>query len=120
MAMALSIVKLLQNPRNRKILFRMVLFINILIMLTALSSLVVVAFGAEPEAAAQGDKFMGAGIAVAGSTLGAGIAIYGTASSGMAALVEKSELSTWLLLLAGLGEGVAIYGLIIAIMILGT
>ncbi len=114
-----SLVGFLQDPKNRKLLFRIVLFVNILIMLTALSSLVVTAFGQEAAAPAQGDKYMGAGIAVAGSTLGAGIAIYGTASSGMAALVEKSELSTWLLLLAGLGEGVAIYGLIIAILILG-
>lgn len=118
--MIMSLAKLLQNPRNRRLLFRMVLLFNMLIMLTAVSSLVVVAFGQEAGAVAQGDKFMGAGIAVAGSTLGAGIAIYGTASSGMAALVEKSELSTWLLLLAGLGEGVAIYGLIIAILILGA
>ena len=118
--MVVSLAKMLRNPKNRRMLFRIVLLINMFIVFTAISSLVVVAFGQETGAVPQGDKFIGAGIAVAGSTLGAGIAISGTASSGMAALVEKSELSTWLLLLAGLGEGVAIYGLIIAIMILGA
>ncbi len=115
-------IKLLSGlSLNRRTLFRIVLLFNLLIIAIAFSSLVVTVFGQEQQAAIpQGDKFVGAGIAVAGSTLGAGIAISGTASSGMAALVEKSELSTWLLLLAGLGEGVAIYGLIIAILILGA
>jgi len=60
-----------------------------------------------------------AGLAVAGSCLGAGIAIYGAASAGAAAIAERPETSVWVLILAGLGEGVAIYGLIIAILILG-
>jgi len=107
------------SKRGKRILFRAVVLFNLLLVAIAISSLTVAAFAQEQTTAFQGDKFIGAGIAVAGSTLGAGIAISGTASSGMAALVEKSELSTWLLLLAGLGEGVAIYGLIIAILILG-
>jgi V/A-type H+-transporting ATPase subunit K len=62
---------------------------------------------------------LGAAIAVAGSCLGAGIAIYGAASAGAAAIAERPETSIWVLILAGLGEGVAIYGLLIAILILG-
>jgi F0F1-type ATP synthase membrane subunit c/vacuolar-type H+-ATPase subunit K len=62
---------------------------------------------------------IGAAIAVAGSCLGAGIAISGAASAGMAAIVERPETSIWVLILAGLGEGVAIYGLLIAILIMG-
>lgn len=62
---------------------------------------------------------LGASIAVAGSCIGAGIAIYGAASAGAAAIAERPETSIWVLILAGLGEGVAIYGLLIAIMILG-
>ena len=66
-----------------------------------------------------GIGLVGAGIAVAGSCLGAGIAIYGAASAGAAAIAERPETSVWVLILAGLGEGVAIYGLLIAILILG-
>jgi V/A-type H+-transporting ATPase subunit K len=98
-------------------------FLNLVILVVAVSSLMTAVYGAEvqqpDQAVPAGDKFIGAGLAVAGSTIGAGIALYGTASSGFAAIVEKSELTTWLLLIAGLSEGVAIYGLIIAIMILG-
>jgi V/A-type H+-transporting ATPase subunit K len=60
-----------------------------------------------------------AGLSVAVSCLGAGIAIYGAASAGAAAMAERPETSVWVLILAGLGEGVAIYGLLIAILILG-
>lgn len=66
-----------------------------------------------------GLALLGAAIAVAGSCLGAGIAISGAASAGMAAIVERPETSIWVLILAGLGEGVAIYGLLIAILIMG-
>jgi F0F1-type ATP synthase membrane subunit c/vacuolar-type H+-ATPase subunit K len=75
---------------------------------------------APPEIFSQyGMGLLGAALAVTGSCLGAGIAIYGAASAGAAAIAERPEASIWVLILAGLGEGVAIYGLLIAIMILG-
>jgi V/A-type H+/Na+-transporting ATPase subunit K len=61
---------------------------------------------------------LSAAVAVGGSCIGAGIAIYGAASAGAAAIAERPESSIWVLILAGLGEGVAIYGLLIAIIIL--
>ncbi|RLG45379.1 MAG: ATPase [Thermoproteota archaeon] len=60
-----------------------------------------------------------AALSVSGSAIGAGIAIYGAATGGFAASAEKPELSVWVLVIAGLGEGLAIYGLVVAIMILG-
>jgi len=66
-----------------------------------------------------GIGLLAAGVAVAGSCVGAGIAISGAASAGAAAIAERPETSVWVLILAGLGEGVAIYGLLIAILILG-
>ena len=65
-----------------------------------------------------GMGLLSAAIAVGFSCLGAGIAIYGAASAGAAAIAERPETSVWVLILAGLGEGVAIYGLLIAIIIL--
>jgi V/A-type H+-transporting ATPase subunit K len=62
---------------------------------------------------------VGAGLAVGLAGLGAGLAIYGSTSSGLAAMVERPELTTWVLVFAGLGEGIAIYGLVVAILILG-
>jgi len=71
---------------------------------------------------ADGAKSYGliaASLAVGLSGLGAGVAIFGSTSAGMAAAVERPELTTWVLIFAGLGEGLAIYGLVVAIMILG-
>ena len=69
----------------------------------------------EPDSIA----IIGAGIAVAGSTVAAGIALGSVAKAGLAALVEKPDLKTWVLILGGLAEGIAIYGLLLAILILG-
>jgi V/A-type H+-transporting ATPase subunit K len=62
---------------------------------------------------------VGAGLAVGLAGIGAGLAINGTTSAGLAAMVERPEMATWVLVFAGLGEGIAIYGLVIAILILG-
>lgn len=66
-----------------------------------------------------GMSLLAAAISVTGSCLGAGIAIYGAATAGAAAMAERPETTIWVVILAGLGEGVAIYGLLIAILILG-
>ena len=69
--------------------------------------------------AAPSFDILGAGLAVGLCGIGAGLAIYGSTSSGLAAMVERPELTTWVLVFAGLGEGIAIYGLVVAILILG-
>lgn len=69
--------------------------------------------------AAPSFDIVGAGLAVGLCGVGAGLAIAGSTSSGLAAMVERPELTTWVLVFAGLGEGIAIYGLVVAILILG-
>ncbi len=66
-----------------------------------------------------GDAFIGAGIAVAGSTLGAGVAVSYTGSAALAAIAEKPEMLGRSLVIVGLAEGIAIYGLIIAVILIG-
>ncbi len=63
--------------------------------------------------------FMGAALAVAGSTIGAGIAVGLVGAAAMGAISERPEVAGRALIFLGLAEGIAIYGLIIAIMILG-
>jgi V/A-type H+-transporting ATPase subunit K len=70
-----------------------------------------------PEAAKWG--FMAAAIAVGASSLGAGIAVALVGSAAMGAMSEKPEMAGRALIFLGLAEGIAIYGLIVAIMILG-
>lgn len=63
--------------------------------------------------------FIGAGIAVGLSSIGAGIAVGLTGAAAIGALAEKPQLMGKLLLIVGLAEGIAIYGLLISIMIFG-
>jgi V/A-type H+-transporting ATPase subunit K len=57
--------------------------------------------------------------AVVGSTMASAFALKHVAIAGFAAAAEKPELATWLLIMGGLAEGIAIYGLLLGIMILG-
>ena len=61
---------------------------------------------------------MAAAIATAASALGAAYAVAHVGSAAVGALTEKPELLGRVLILVGLAEGIAIYGLIIAILIL--
>lgn len=60
-----------------------------------------------------------ASLSIIGSSFAAGLALRTVASAGFAASAERPELRTYILILGGLAEGIAIYGLLVAIMILG-
>jgi V/A-type H+-transporting ATPase subunit K len=66
-----------------------------------------------------GAAYIGAAIAVAASALGAGIAIAYAGSAALAAVSEQPDLFGRVMVVVGLAEGVAIYGLIVAVLILG-
>jgi len=70
-----------------------------------------------PEAQKWG--YLAAAMAVGASTLGAGIAVGLVGSAAMGAVSERPEIAGRALIFLGLAEGIAIYGLIVAIMILG-
>jgi len=55
---------------------------------------------------------------VAGSSLGAGIAVAYTGSAALAAMSERPELFGRAMVVVGLAEGIAIYGLVIAILLI--
>ena len=63
--------------------------------------------------------FMAAAISVGLGSIAGGIAVAYVGSAALGAIGEKPELAARALLFVGLAEGIAIYGLIIAIMILG-
>ena len=62
--------------------------------------------------------FLAAALATGLSALGAGIAVASVGSAAIGALAEKPELLGRALIMIGLAEGIAIYGLIISILIL--
>ena len=66
----------------------------------------------------NGLGLMAAALAITGSCLGAGYAVAKAASAAAAAIVERPGAFGPMLILAGLGEGIAIYGLLVAFQIL--
>ncbi len=106
----------MKSPTNRRILF------NILLGLTILTVLFSIQAHAQTEEAVTSDaktyNAVGAALAVGLAGIGAGYAVGIAGASGISALTEKPELFSNVLLIVALGEGIAIYGLIVAILIL--
>lgn len=102
-----------------------------LILLGAAVTITVVALTAGPAVAAPGAvaaqgssgaggmALLAAAIAVAGSSIGAAIAVAYTGAAALAAMSERPELFGRAMVIVGLAEGIAIYGLIVAIILIG-
>lgn len=101
-------------------------------MLLAVGAIVLLVAAAGPAGAASGAAaakaagstgntaaLLGAAIAVAGSTIGAGVAVAYTGAAALAAMSERPELFGRAMVIVGLAEGIAIYGLIIGIILIG-
>ena len=71
------------------------------------------------SSSASSAAFIGAAVAVAGSSLGAALAVAYTGAAALAAVSERPELFGRALVVVGLAEGIAIYGLIVAIILIG-
>lgn len=84
------------------------------------SAATLAAEGGEAEATGVGGSaLIAAAIAVAGSSLGAAFAVAYTGSAALAAMSERPEIFGRAMVVVGLAEGIAIYGLIIAIILIG-
>ena len=79
-----------------------------------------VAQGAETVVAnpSAGLGYLAAGLSTGLATIGAGYAVGAVGSSALGAVSEDPKILGKTLIFVGLGEGIAIYGLIISIMIL--
>ena len=109
--------------RVRKRVFAAVLALSLLALLVAASTVVAEEEGKataeEAKAIAFGWIAIAAGIAMAGSALGAGMAIASTGTAATGATAEKPEVFGRVLIFVALAEALAIYGLLIAFMLLG-
>ena len=100
---------------------------NVLVALMALA-LAIVWFASPSSVSAAGlaaqqgnvDQYatLAAGLAVGLGSIGAGIAVSSTGAAAVGAIAEKPEAFGRALIFVGLAEGIAIYGLIIAILVL--
>ena len=80
------------------------------------------AAGTAAAAAATSDAWaalLGASIAVAGSSIGAAIAVAYTGAAALAAMSERPEIFGRAMVVVGLAEGIAIYGLVVAVILIG-
>lgn len=96
-------------------------------MLAILNLLVIVPAFAQPLSPLQVDasfanafKFMAASLAFGAAAIGAGLAVGRAGSSGLAATAERPEMRTTAIIITALGEAIAIYGIVVAILILGA
>lgn len=116
--------RLRHSPRRA---LRRLIVINAAVALGALLVVAALAAGlVEPAQAAgsasgkdPGAALIGAAVAIAGSTIGAAIAVAYTGAAALATISEKPELFGRAMVIVGLAEGIAIYGLVIAIILIG-
>lgn len=115
-----------RRPRHAAAVFLVVAGVVLvaagLVTVTALTSppaAAGVAVAADPAASTNWAALLGAAIAVAGSSIGAAIAVAYTGAAALAAMSERPELFGRAMVIVGLAEGIAIYGLIVAVILIG-
>ena len=117
--------------RRGRTAVRILVGLNAFVFVIALAALALIATAgtgaADVTTTAQGGgpgssssaALLGAAIAVAGSSLGAAFAVAYTGAAALAAMSERPELFGRAMVIVGLAEGIAIYGLIVAIILIG-
>lgn len=111
------------KPTNRKraVITNIVSFIGVMVVMTVIP--MTGAFAAGETAAAadgftEGMKYLAAALSTGLATIGTGIAVGSAAPAAIGAVSENDKAFTKALIFVALGEGVAIYGLLISILIL--
>ena len=114
-----------KKPTNRKraVIANVVSFVSIMVVMTVLP--LTGAFADTTEAVAtatdglgEGLKNIAAALSTGLGTIGTGIAVGGAAPAAIGAVSENDKAFSKALIFVALGEGVAIYGLLISILIL--
>lgn len=117
-----------KKPTNRKaaVITNIASFFGVMVVMTMLP--LTGAFADAPDAAAaaaagasglaEGLKYIGAALSTGLGTIGTGIAVGGAAPAAIGAVSENDKSFSKALIFVALGEGVAIYGLLISILIL--
>lgn len=114
-----------KKPVNRKraVIANVASFFGVMLVMTMLP--LTGAFAAAADAAAvgadglaEGLKYIGAALSTGLGTIGTGVAVGGAAPAAIGAVSENDKSFSKALIFVALGEGVAIYGLLISILIL--
>lgn len=122
---AAAVVLVRRDPQRS---LRWLRLVNPLLLLVGLALVAGIAIGhrsagyelaASTTSSNAGFAALGAAIAVGASSIGAAIAVAYTGSAALAAISEKPEMFGRAMVFVGLAEGIAIYGLIVAVILLG-
>jgi len=113
---------------KRLLAINIISFFGILLFMTAFifsgvawaaSTTAAVSPGAAPAFSAQGVGFISAALVTSVATVATGMAVGKSASAAIGALSENENIMGKALIFVALCEGIAIYGVLIAVMILG-
>lgn len=109
--------------RKKTVLLNAGTFVGTMLLMTIFMPVLASAEGAEAVAAAgttigDGIKALAAALSTGMATIGTGIAVGNAATAAIGATSEDEKNFTKSLIFVALGEGVAIYGLLISILIL--
>lgn len=109
------------NKRRLKKILRTNLYVFLPLLIAAIVILVPQAINAQSENASSpsGLGFLAAALSTGIATLGAGYAVAIVGSAALGAVSEEPGLLGKTLIFVGLAEGIAIYGLIVSILIIG-
>lgn len=113
------------KPTNRKraVITNIASFVGVMALMTVIPMTGAFAAGEAAAAAAtdgftEGMKYLAAALSTGMATIGTGIAVGSAAPAAIGAVSENDKAFTKALIFVALGEGVAIYGLLISILIL--
>ncbi|NMW85379.1 ATPase [Peptoniphilus sp. AGMB00490] len=108
------------NRKFARAFMKLNLFVFVPIFVFGLISLVPqMASAATASTGGNGLGFLAAGLSTGLASLGAGVAVSNVGSAAIGAVSEDPNILGKSMIYLGLAEGIAIYGLIISIMILG-
>lgn len=117
-------IKKKPSHRKRAVITNILSFAAVMVLMTVMPLTGAFAEAADAAAATttdgfmQGMKYIGAALSTGLGTIGTGIAVGGAAPAAIGAVSENDKAFTKALIFVALGEGVAIYGLLISILIL--
>jgi len=97
-----------------------ILPITMLVCILAFATIILPASAAEEEGPAEfaeGMKYMAMAVSVAGAAAAAGFAVARTGEAALATITERPELFGRSILYVGLAEGIAIYGVLVALLL---
>lgn len=112
------------KPTNRKraVITNIASFIGVMAIMTVIPMTGAFAAGESAATAVdgftEGMKYLAAALSTGMATIGTGIAVGSAAPAAIGAVSENDKSFTKALIFVALGEGVAIYGLLISILIL--